>query len=224
MEPYGQCGPGVQRCGRERDIHVLRGGRPDRFDSADHGVDQGAKHDGLLSAGAPARRDDEFERLVRSVSADLYGYVVRRFGREGAEDVLQDTFAALYARWNDAPTTAEEQRRWAFGFADHTLANAIRARSRALRLVDAVGARPASVPSVGDDVANFERALWLLDKLQEPARETVRLTVLVGLSAAQAGQRLGCSEIAVRTRVSRACARLRPLLAAEDREEAERVV
>lgn len=159
-----------------------------------------------------------FERLYRSVHADLHEYVVRRFGLEGAEDVVAEALATVYARWADAPASLDEQRAWTFGVMRRKLLEGHRRRSRALRLVPS---RPDIVPAVDDGVAAVDRARRLLERLPEHERDALYLTVIAGFSSAQAAQILECSVTAITSRTSRARRRLHELLEDERWEEVD---
>lgn len=162
----------------------------------------------------------EFERLYRSVHADLHGYTVRRFGLEGADDIVAETLTTVYARWNDAPPTLDRQRAWAFGIAHHMLLAAYRRRPSALRSVPIGTPEREATASTDDDVAALDRARRLLDQLPIAERDAVYLTVIEGFSAAEAGRILNCSTTATTSRLARARVRLRAILESEKGKEA----
>jgi RNA polymerase sigma factor (sigma-70 family) len=114
-------------------------------------------------------------------------------------------------------------RRWLFTLAMNKLRNRAdyhaAERRDAGRIVagsDAIDARPGGCgPSqhaiAGEVNATFEAAL---DRLGEDQREVILLARVVGMSHAEIAAELGIAEGAVRTRLSRALARLATLMAA----------
>jgi len=167
---------------------------------------------------APGARP-EFEELFRSAYPDLHRYFVRRLGPVDAEDAVAETLTAVLSRWSDSPATLDEQRAWTFGFAANKLREVERARLRSARLASAAAAQadPEVTAPPDVEVAALDRARHLLAQLPDAERDAVYLTAVVGMSGPEAAAALGCSPSAITTRVSRARARLKELLAAEAR-------
>jgi len=172
-------------------------------------IGEGSVHDHLLASEA-------FSDLFAASHRDVRAFVVRHVGFDGADDVVADVFATVWARWESAPPDLDQQRAWTFGVAHHKLQESSRALLRVRHLQDRltrVLPRPHRDP--GDDMAALERAREILASLPGAERDAVSLTVLAGLTCDQAAQILGCSTSAVTSRVHRARLRLRDLL--EDR-------
>ena len=177
----------------------------------EHGstLGEGSGHDHLLASEA-------FTGLYAASYRDVRAFIVRRVGFDGADDVVADVFATVWARWESAPPDLDQQRAWTFGVAHHKLQESSHASMRLRRLQDRLTRtplRPHRDP--GDDMAALERAREILALLPGAERDAVSLTVLAGLPCDQAAQILGCSTSAVTSRVHRARLRLRDLL--EDR-------
>lgn len=141
-------------------------------------------------------------------------------GLTGAEDVVADALATVFARWGDAPASLDEQRAWAFGITHHKLQEAFRKRSRAIAVVSVLHAGPTASAAADDEVAALDRARRLLERLPTAERNAVYLTVVAGLTSAETARILECSVTAVTSRVSRARHSLRAILEAEKGKEA----
>lgn len=148
-----------------------------------------------------------------------YGAVVAHARRRGAswddaQDVAADVFAVAWRRRDDIPDGFE--RAWLLGVARRVQANRWRGerRWRALlgRLAGTTSQRGDDVAVVADTDPGLAAALSVL-----PARdrEVLRLVAWDGLTHAEAGVVLGCSESAVSSRVSRARTRLQRALGAQ---------
>ena len=73
-----------------------------------------------------ADRETRFARLAHEVGEPLRRYVVRRVPAAAVDDVLADTFLALWRRLDDVPE--DDPLPWAYAVARGCLANARRAR------------------------------------------------------------------------------------------------
>jgi RNA polymerase sigma-70 factor (ECF subfamily) len=145
-----------------------------------------------------------FDRVFRDV-AYLVGATAQ------AEEIVQETFAAALVglRRYDGRATFES---WLRGIAHNLVRRHWRTRFRRGRAYDRLeqmGADPARSPRedpeqshVQDRRAEVLRAV--LETLPESMREAFVLCDVQGLSAAEAGERLGISEGNVRVRASRA--------------------
>lgn len=148
-----------------------------------------------------------------------YGAVVGHARRRGAswddaQDVAADVFAVAWRRRDDIPDGFE--RAWLFGVARRVQANRWRGERRrwalAGRLAGAASWRDDDVAVVADLDPGLAAAL---SSLPARDREVLRLVAWDGLTHAEAGMVLGCSESAVSSRVGRARDRLRRALDAQ---------
>nr|WP_243847446.1 RNA polymerase sigma factor [Microbacterium ulmi] len=145
---------------------------------------------------------DGFDAFFRAHYAAVWRYVDRRLGSASADDVAASTFELAYRRLDPAHPHPVG---WLFRTASNLMKAEMRRSDRERR-----AAREAEVlraPSEGDP--ELETLTTLLERLPAPHRTVLQLTYWDGLSAADVGVVLGCSEQAVWKRVSRAKAALR---------------
>jgi len=165
----------------------------------------------------PTEADDtalDFQAFVTASGPRLFRSACLLTGGDthAAEDLVQETFGLLYRRWNrvgglDNPV----------GYAQTTLVNrfvsARRKRSNSERPIS--GDRLSGVtdqPARGDDVALRLALLEALRSLQPADRAVLVLRFWEDLSVAETAARLNMSDTAVRSRCSRALARVRERL------------
>ncbi|GAB2908049.1 RNA polymerase sigma factor [Streptomyces mayteni] len=175
-----------------------------------------------MHARVRAGEPEAFRELFRAYSGLVYGYAARATGDPGlAEDVVSLTFLEawrLRARLRDE---GETPRPWLMGIAVNVLRNTTRAKRRHERAMARLPA-PAVVPDFADELvgrvadaarlAAVERALAALTGGE---RQVFMLHVWSGLSYEETARALGVRVGTVRSRLSRARARLRRLTEAE---------
>ena len=157
-------------------------------------------------------RPQHLEALFDAHYKNLAAYAQRRgLSPADADDLTANIFVVAWRRIDDVPT-GEEALMWLYGVANNELRNYRRTYRRRTRLVARL-ASTAAMPAPEDPSdlsADLIRAA--IDALSSGDREIVLLASGEGLSAAQIGTVLGCSEIAARSRLHRARARLAELL------------
>jgi RNA polymerase sigma-70 factor (ECF subfamily) len=169
----------------------------------------------LLAAVADGDRR-ALEQLYRRNAPWITARLQRRCSDPGVVDeVLQDTFVAV---WRGAGRFdgRGEAGAWLWGIAVRRLVDAVRRSPRA-------SADLLSVPETVDVVGSAEEQVLLglehgelgpaLDRLSPELRAVVRATVLDGLTTREAGKLLGIPSGTVKTRMMRARAQLREVLA-----------
>lgn len=137
-----------------------------------------------------------FDRLVSRYSSLLDAYFRRRLPDDGrAEELRQETLLAIFSL---GPSYSERGRfrSLLFSIAYRKLASARRAEKPAEGIGEDLPARTEDPESVSVRAA--------LRDLPEALREALMLTYFEGLTAAEAGEVLGCSPEAVRARACRA--------------------
>ncbi|MCZ7662218.1 MAG: RNA polymerase sigma factor [Thermoleophilia bacterium] len=150
--------------------------------------------------------DEERKAAFRNVYEQHYGsvlaFVLRRHPREGAEDVVQETFLAVWRRFADLP---EPPLPWLYGTARNVLANHRRGEMRHVALSVKIAGT-----GVGEESGPTERAAGdptvhrVLAGLPEADREILALVAWEGLSPTEVAAVLGCSGATARVRLHRA--------------------
>ncbi|WP_405710571.1 RNA polymerase sigma factor [Streptomyces xanthophaeus] len=147
----------------------------------------------------------------------VYAHAVRMTAdRAGAEDVVSLTFLQAW-RLRDTLESVTSHRAWLLGIATNVMRNT---RRTARRHRDAMTRLPPpeAVPDPADavvsrlaDAAQAAAALAVLDRLRRADREALLLHVWSGLSHEEVARACGVPVGTVRSRLSRARARLRRL-------------
>ena len=179
-------------------------------DSDPPDIDQGADSDRLTAMRArrnPAAFAPLYERYVN----DIYRYCVMRLGsREAAEDATSATFFRALDRLDQF--RGGSFRAWLFTIAHRATVDAIRSR-RPVSPLEQAEIVPWTGPTPEDAALAGDEQRWLLgllDRLPPPQRQVVTLR-LAGLNDREIADVLGERHTAIRTRQSRALARLREL-------------
>ena len=172
-----------------------------------------------------AREGDHsaWELLYLRIHPRLHGYLARRVGFEHAEDAVSETMARAVSGFDGFILGRGGFDGWVFGIArrvavDHYRKKAQRRRqgiaaARVARGPDHSGDPTTDDLCLDDDRAQIRR---LFEALRPAEREILELRVVAGLSSEQVGEVLDKAPGAVRTAQSRALARLRQLLEADD--------
>lgn len=137
--------------------------------------------------------------------------------RTTAEDVVSLTFLEVWRLRERLDAGDDSVRPWVYGVATNVLRNRARAARRHQRALARMP-RPEDVPDFAgevdgriDDTARLTAARKALDRLRRGEREVFLLCVWSDLSYAAAAQALDVPVGTVRSRLSRARARLRRL-------------
>jgi RNA polymerase sigma factor (sigma-70 family) len=159
-----------------------------------------------------------FDRHFRA----LHRFLCGRVGAQLADDLASETFAVAFRRRGSYDRSRPDAAPWLYGIAVNLLRDHRRSEERRLRAyarleADAsVGIGEAVPPAMLDPaVVDALLALSVLD------RDIVLLHAWAGLSSAQLGDALGLAGGTVRSRLSRACARLRSTLVPVDAAQQE---
>ena len=158
--------------------------------------------------------EDRFRRVYAGDFESLLAYAMRRVEQpEDAADVVAETFLVAWRRRREMPVDAEA-RLWLYGVARRVLANHHRGGMRRRRLGERLrhGIRAAVAADPGSEVPARLAVQAALARLGELDREVLMLTIWEGLEPREAASVLQVSPAVVRTRLSRARARLRDLI------------
>jgi RNA polymerase sigma-70 factor (ECF subfamily) len=169
----------------------------------------------------PERSDESVEALEQMWSDDrldvpaliehskraLFAYFARRvISTDDAADLTGEVLLVMWRKAGAMPADLVEARMWAFGIARNVLANHRRATARRRSL----GERLRGEALVSGDDRPVRDDVWeALHALPEIDREIIQLVHWDGCSLAEAATILGKKPATVRSRYSRARAKLR---------------
>ncbi|MGE7384777.1 RNA polymerase sigma factor [Streptomyces sp. NPDC004126] len=150
----------------------------------------------------------------------VFAHAVRMTGDPaGAEDIVSLTFLEAW-RLRDTLDGVTSRRAWLFGVATNVIRNTRRAARRHREATTRLPP-PEAAPDVAEavvsrlaDSAEAAAALAVLGRLRRADREVLLLHVWSGLSHEEVARACGVPAGTVRSRLSRARARLRVLIAA----------
>ena len=165
-----------------------------------------------MRVGVRERRE-RFESVYGELYPAICGYVLRRVREpEDAAEVISETFATLWRRFDSCPEGGE-LRPWLFGVARRVISNQRRGERRrsALgeRLVENLDHAAFEAASPPEDTSALARAFA---SLSEADRELLSLVAWEGLTREELAVALGTSRAVVRLRLHRASKRLRAAL------------
>jgi len=187
--------------------------------------DGGQAGDGPTDAGDiraslvdPSRFSTVFERHVHSVAR----FLARRVAPADVEDLVAETFVAAFRSRQSYDLARPNALPWLYGIATNVARRHARTEARRNRLTarwqrsegDDAGATDGGMAGAEARLAALdviERLVAALDLIEPTSRETLLLFAHDGLTYEEIGQALGLPVGAVRSRISRARARLREL-------------
>ena len=149
-----------------------------------------------------AESQAKVEAWYREYGSVLLRYLSRRFGRCGADDLLQETFVQALRRPQRAGETVSP-RAWLFGVARHVGISAFRKRKLT---VDLPGSVPARAAEADERLDEMRRAIA---KLPAEMRETLELRLADDLSYEEIAAVLEIPVGTVRSRLHNAVKKLR---------------
>ena len=158
--------------------------------------------------------EERFRGVYAGNFEPLLAYARRRVEQPAdAADVVAETFLVAWRRCDEIPA-GDEARLWLYGVARRVLANHHRGGVRRDRLGQRLRQRltAAAPPDPGREVPQRLAIRQALARLGDLDREVLTLTIWEGLPPRDVAAVLGINAAAVRTRLSRARARLRELI------------
>ncbi|MET8527158.1 RNA polymerase sigma factor [Micromonospora sp. NPDC005172] len=161
-----------------------------------------------------------FGRLFDRYSRAVYNHAFRLTGSwSAAEDVTQATFLVAWRRRKDARLVEGSALPWLLVVATNAARSEWRAARRWLALLRRLPPERAADGDLAEEVAarldderRISEVLAVVRRLPPAEREAVALCLWSGVSYADAAEALGISEVAVRSRVSRARSRVARLM------------
>ncbi|WP_433795952.1 RNA polymerase sigma factor [Actinoplanes sp. CA-252034] len=158
--------------------------------------------------------EERFRRVYAANFEAMLAYAMRRVEQaEDASDVVAETFLVAWRRGRELPPD-DEVTLWLYGVARRVVANHHRGGVRRDRLGERLRQRITELVAAdpGHEVPQRLAVRAALARLPETDREVLMLTVWEGLQPREVAEVVGMSAGAVRTRLSRARARLRELV------------
>jgi RNA polymerase sigma-70 factor (ECF subfamily) len=173
--------------------------------------------DSLLWSRSRAGDADAFAQLFERHAKAIYNFCFRRVGDWSvAEDLLSIVFLEAWRR-RDRELPPDKVLPWLYGIATNVVRNRRRSERRfaaALRRVPKPDSEPGFAELADtrlDDVREMERALALIERLPRHEQDVFALCAWSDLSYEEAAIALDIPIGTVRSRLSRARARLREL-------------
>ena len=176
--------------------------------------------DGLLGAIA-AGDQSAFQRLYAATSAKLFGVIVRIVGRRDvAEEVLQDTYLAIWDHAGDFRTERGSPIAWMAAIGRNRALNRRRGERETVSLDD-----PDGAPMLADDAvagadldwagagADARRLHGCLESLEEGPRSCIVMALVEGYTHQELVKRLDCPLGTVKSWIRRGLSRLKDCLA-----------
>ncbi|MHC9045680.1 RNA polymerase sigma factor [Microbacterium saperdae] len=155
----------------------------------------------------------ELPRLIDESKRALFAYFARRVvSTDDAADLTGEVLLTMWRKVDAMPSDPVDARMWTFGIARNVLANHRRAVSRRRKLSE----RLKGEALVSGDSRPVRDDVWeALDALPTGDREIIQLVHWDGFSLAETAKILGKKPATVRSRYSRARAKLRADLTLE---------
>ena len=170
---------------------------------------------GPLWMRAQAGDEAAYRQALLRIAARLRSYFSRRLSSlpDEVEDLVQETLLALHLQRGTYDPTLPVSA-WVLAIARHKLVDLWRRRGRHEALHDAIDdVDEAALQAPGGGEGEARRDLGkLLDDLPAAQRLAILLTKVQGLSVAEASQRTGASESAIKVQVHRGLKRLAALV------------
>ena len=169
---------------------------------------------------AQAGDEAAYREALHRMAVRLRAYLRHRLRGlpDEVEDLVQEILLALHLQRGSYDPTLPVSA-WMLAIARHKLVDLWRRRGRREDLHDAIDdvdeAALAAPPAEAAGDARRDLAV-LLDTLPEAQRQAIVLTKVEGLSVAEASQRTGASESAIKVQVHRGLKKLADLIRSDD--------
>jgi RNA polymerase sigma factor (sigma-70 family) len=172
--------------------------------------------DGTLIERSVRGRPDAFVEVVQRHEAAVHAFLARRAGRQAADDLLGEVWVRAFAARGGYDPARADARPWLYGIAR----NVLRAHWRTPPLPGSVAGPESADPwdevvERLDSAARVQALVTALRALPVAERDVLLLVAWEQLTPAEAAAVLGVPQGTVRSRLHRARATLRPLLAGQ---------
>jgi RNA polymerase sigma factor (sigma-70 family) len=163
------------------------------------------------------RNPSAFEVVFDRHFDDIFRYLRRRLGPSRAEELAAETFAQAFAARRRYDSQYASARAWLYGIAVNLLRHHYRSEERQLRAFGRTGVDPLAAEELSlerlDAAGAGPRVARALAELAAADREALLLYAWAELSYGEIADVLGVPIGTVRSRLHRARARVRELLA-----------
>jgi RNA polymerase sigma factor (sigma-70 family) len=176
-----------------------------------------AMHDGLVIARS-LHDPEQFAAVFRRHAPQIQRYVVRRIGRDCADDVVAEAFLVAFRQRASYRLDQPDARPWLYGIATNLIGRHHRTEIRQYRALARTGIDPVTEPftdAVDARVSATSAAPRLaaaLMRLPAAHRDVLLLVAWGDLSYEEAAAALGVPIGTVRSRLSRARTKVRQAL------------
>jgi len=171
-----------------------------------------------LMVNAQAGNESDYRQLLTELTDVIYNFLRSRFGNHHfIEDCVQESLIAVHqARHTYDPR--RHFRPWLFAIVRHKAIDTLRQQRTRQKVVDQYkGEQEILSGTIHQSEAESEVSKGrLLESLSVQHREVLILTKIIGFSIAEASEKLGISQSAVKVRVHRAIRKLEQLMEAEE--------
>ncbi len=168
---------------------------------------------------ASVANPDEFDVVFSRHFPAIHRYLHRRIGADLADELAAQTFVTAFARRASFDGRNAEAGPWLYGIAGNLLRNHRRTERRQLQAYARTGIDPVAPDDFGrveerlDAAVDARRVAAALASIRDEERDALLLVAWTSCTYEAAAEALGIPVGTVRSRISRARARLRELLA-----------
>jgi RNA polymerase sigma factor (sigma-70 family) len=169
--------------------------------------------DGALIEQSVQGRADAFVEVVHRHEVAVHGFLARRAGQQAADDLLGEVWVRAFAARGGYDPGHADARPWLYGIARNVLRAHWRSRQDASTAAEEAVDPWDDVVDRLDSAAQARELISALRALPAPERDVLLLVAWEQLSPADAAAVLGVPQGTARSRLHRARAALRPVLA-----------
>jgi len=169
--------------------------------------------DGALIEQSVRGRADAFVEVVRRHEVAVHGFLARRAGQQAADDLLGEVWVRAFAARGGYDPGYAGARPWLYGIARNVLRAYWRSRPDPSTAAEEAVDPWDDVVDRLDSAAQARELTSALRALPAPERDVLLLVAWEQLSPAEVAAVLGVPQGTVRSRLHRARAALRPVLA-----------
>ncbi len=184
---------------------------------------RGSAADDATVIESSRREPERFAVLFDRHAPHIYRYLARRAGRQVAEDLVAETFLAAFAKRDRYDLGHADARPWLYGIATNLVGQHRRDQASQYKITQAAAAAEPEVPGHADRVAADVTAQAMrtllaeaLDTLSAGDRDVLLLIAWEQLTYQEVSRALAIPVGTVQSRLHRARAKVRQVLAGTD--------